>query len=235
MDYAAARQVIVEFREICNAGQKAAYGTEAYDGIQTALYRQLPQFQKLARAIGAPSAQLHGGFSSSCVVLAKQADLAIGIIDTQAETAQIIGPTGPSLAASGLHAWAWNGAKDLWDVGKYRHAVQDAYQKVESMTRAIRRSPRSGKDLWSSLYSLDEPKPDQPRLRFTDVDRVEHPERWRSAHEGAGSLGRACAMLIRISAAHSSEPWSSEHSLEAIATISMLARSVDNCNLYVVP
>jgi len=109
----------------------------------------------------------------------------------------------------------------------------DAYIKVESMTQAKLGSTAAGKDLWSQGFSLEDPTDKSDRLRLSGIDKDQQPDRWKSAHEGAGSLGRACAQMIRNGVAHSLEPLEEQLALEYVATISVLARLVDDCEVLI--
>jgi hypothetical protein len=148
-----------------------------------------------------------------------------GALSNAEEAAAIVGPAGPRLAAASLHAWVWNAAVDLWGGAHYRNAVLDAYTKVETMTKAKTDRDESGKALWSEVFSLNAPSPDRHRLRFPNL--TEGTDRYRSAHEGAMQLGMACAQGIRNWAAHSSDGADEQVALEYLATLSVLARWVD--------
>jgi hypothetical protein len=147
----------------------------------------------------------------------------IGLLEQQGDLDEILGPTGPRLSAEGLHPWVWHAAVDLWDGGHYRQAVQDAYTKVETMTQQKSgRVDASGKALWGEVFSL---KPGIGRLRFTGLNAREH--RFTSAHEGAMYLGMASAEGLRNWAAHTLDEGNEQLALEYVATLSVLARWVD--------
>lgn len=156
----------------------------------------------------------------------------IGILARSDEREQILGPAGPTLAANRLHRWVWNAAADLWDGGHYDSAVHKAALAVTELTqRKLRRLDLDGKDLYSKAFSLDDPQPGAPRLRFPDIDGAEQPKRWTSAHEGAMFLGMGCAQGIRNSQAHPSDDITEQEALEQLAALSVLARWVDECDV----
>ena len=154
----------------------------------------------------------------------------IGILERQDDYERIFGPAGPTLAARQLHPWVWNAVATLWDDGHYEPAVHEAAKAVELRTQLeIDRRDLDGKDLYSKAFSLDDPQPGAPRLRFPDIDRAEQPKRWTSAHEGAMFLGMGCAQGIRNPQAHPSDDITEQEALEQLAALSVLARWVDEC------
>lgn len=156
----------------------------------------------------------------------------VGIVEHQADLQRISGTTGPTLAAGQLHPWVWDAAANLWDDGHYEPAVHEAAKAVELRTQLeIDRRDLDGKDLYSKAFSLDDPQPGAPRLRFPDIDRAEQPKRWTSAHEGAMFLGMGCAQGIRNPQAHPSPDITEQEALEQLAALSVLARWVDACEV----
>ena len=156
----------------------------------------------------------------------------IGILERQADYQQIFGPVGPTLAANQLHPWVWNAAASLWDDGYFGQAVEDAYKKVERETQQrVGRLNLYGKDLYAQAFSLDDPKPDMPRLRFPHLDKTMQEQSWRSAHQGAMHLGMGCAQGIRNPQAHPSDDITEQEALEQLAALSVLARWVDECDV----
>ena len=63
------------------------------------------------------------------------ADLLIGHIAYADDALRILGPSGPVLAASGLHEWVWDAAKGRWDDGYYGDAVHSAAEVVIQKTQ----------------------------------------------------------------------------------------------------
>ncbi len=59
----------------------------------------------------------------------------IGIVESRDRRDAILTPVGPRLSASRFHQWVWNAAKDLWDNGHYREAVQAAATAIERQTQ----------------------------------------------------------------------------------------------------
>ena len=156
----------------------------------------------------------------------------IGILENRSEYERMLGPVGPTLAASQLHPWVWNAVASLWDDGHYELAVHEAAKAVELKTQLkVDRRNLDGKDLHAHAFSTKDPKPGEPRLRFPDIPPAEQPKRWTSAHEGAQYLGMGCAQGIRNPQAHPSDDITEQEALEQLAALSVLARWVDECDV----
>ena len=156
----------------------------------------------------------------------------IGILEQQEEHERILGPAGPALAPTRLHAWVWHAAADLWDGGHHAQAVEDAFKSVERRTQVkVGDLNLSGKKLYSQSLSTKEPTSEVSRLRFPDIDQSEQKDNWTSAHEGAMHLGMACAQGIRNLRAHPSSDITEQEALEQLAALSVLARWVDACEV----
>ena len=61
-----------------------------------------------------------------------QVDRLIGLLEYRGDHEEILGPTGPVLAANRLHSWVWNAAIGLWDDTHYGSAVFEAAKIVGS-------------------------------------------------------------------------------------------------------
>ncbi|MCY3618189.1 MAG: hypothetical protein OXH29_12220 [bacterium] len=230
-----------EFRDLLNADKK-----EVLEGGQT-VWERLSGMRHLVEAIAGAidpdnvkrlsTEDRYGGWITGDAY--GEALRLIGILERQADYQQIFGPEGPTLAADRLHSWVWSAAANLWDDGHHIAAVDAAFKKVELQTQQKLRASkrRSGADLYAQAFSLDDPKPDTPRLRIPHIDRAEAQETWNSAHEGAMHVGMGCAKGIRNPLAHPSEDTSEtgedekQEALEQLAALSVLARWVDECDV----
>lgn len=195
-----------------------------------------PTIEKIAAALDpgiGPAALWYwatpGG--GSTLVHARQALIRlIGIIETRDDTAAIFAPRGPQLAATGLHRWVWNAARDLWEDGHHRNAVHEAASKIEKMLQAkLGRGDVSGDRLIVEAFSLEPPAPGRPRLRFAGIDPTS--ERWKSAHGGAQAFGRGCVQGIRNWAAHELDEANEQLALEYLASLSVLARWIEQADV----
>ena len=144
---------------------------------------------------------------------------------------QILGPSGPALAAEGLHPWVWLAAVNLWDDGHYKHAVNGAAARVEEQTQLkLDREDLSGTKLYTEAFRL-ETKPGERRLRFTHLTELttsgKQTQTWKSAHQGAMHFGQGCAEGIRNMNAHGTRELPEKEALEYLAALSVLARWVE--------
>lgn len=156
----------------------------------------------------------------------------IGILSQREEHEAIFSPKGPMLAADRMHRWVWDASANLWSNGHYGPAVEAAAKAVEQQTQLKLNHPGlHGKDLYSKAFSTKPPEPDNPRLRFPDIDEEKQSSAWVSAHEGAQHLGMACAQGIRNPRAHSPVDLSEQEAIEQLAALSVLARWVETCEV----
>jgi hypothetical protein len=88
---------------------------------------------------------------------------------------------------------------------------------------------RTDAALCREAFSLNEPTPGSPRLRFPG-DRTS--DTWRSRQQGGIDFGAGCFEGIRNPAAHEYELDLPEQiALEQLASFSMLARWIDECEV----
>jgi len=87
----------------------------------------------------------------------------------------------------------------------------------------------SGKGLASEAWTLKDPEPGKPRLRFADLEFPS--ERFTSAHEGAMYLGMGCMAGIRNWAAHTTVETDEQVALEYLAALSVFARWVEQAEV----
>ena len=162
----------------------------------------------------------------------------IGILEQSEDRQRILGPSGPALAARGLHRWVWNAAVDLWDAGHYKQAVNAATAAVEKQTQLkLDRGDLGGADLYTQAFKVGKigEMPDGRRLRFPHLDELtedgKRNQSWKSAHEGAMHYGRGCAQGIRNLNAHGTGDLPEQEAIEYLAALSVLARWVDTCEV----
>jgi hypothetical protein len=135
-------------------------------------------------------------------------------------------PSLPRLNPNDFHPWVAEAAARLWNDGHSRQAVQTAATSVEGWIRGkLSAHEGSVASIVASAFSVSEPRPDAPRLRFPHVVPVGS-DNWKSAHDGAGAFGRGCFLRIRNLYTHH-EGESLQEDLEALAALSLLARWVD--------
>ena len=159
----------------------------------------------------------------------------VGVLQNLNIREQILGPSGPTLAAEGLHPWVWHAAVDLWDGGHFKDAVNAAAAAVEEQTQLkLDREDLSGTKLHTEAFKLDT-KPGERRLRFTHLTEKTADgnltESWKSAHQGAMNYGQGCTQGIRNMNAHGTRDLPENEALEYLAALSVLARWVDTAQV----
>jgi hypothetical protein len=130
-----------------------------------------------------------------------------------------------------LHPWIITAVSDLWRDGHRREAVGRAARSLSAPTQdKLRRYDVSDDHLFQQSFSDDPPKPGQPRLRFVGDRRSPS---WTSQLRGARGLAQGCYAGMRNIAAHENgDEWSEEVALEYLASFSVLARWVDECEVF---
>lgn len=82
--------------------------------------------------------------------------------------------------------------------------------------------------LVQDTFSDSAPAPGHPRLRVQGDPTSETVD---SRQRGALQLGLACVSLIRNPASHEDVEWDEQLALEQLATLSVFARLVDECQV----
>jgi hypothetical protein len=156
---------------------------------------------------------------------------ALGILADQDEWAKNLTPDAPTLAADQLHAWVWGAARMLWESEHYRAAVDAAANAINAHTQTkIGRRNIYNDDLMRQAFT-EKPKPGQRYLRLSgDPDD----QTVSSRNRGLRLFGQACFAGIRNPAAHEhGQDWAQQIALEYLATLSVLARWIDECEVVI--
>ncbi|MFE6905566.1 TIGR02391 family protein [Streptomyces erythrochromogenes] len=159
---------------------------------------------------------------------AQRADV---VLVREAKVRENLGENAPQISAAAMHPWAWDGAKALWQSGHFREAVTAAARKVNAETQnRVGRRDASETALFRSVFSKDDPKPGQPRLRLMADDGS---DTFRSVHRGAMAFAEGCYAGLRNPNSHEDGlPELPEHeALEQLAAFSVLARWVDGATV----
>lgn len=183
-------------------------------------------YERIARAVDSRLAdELRDTYARDADYAGPKCRQVIGRLQSDEEIDEILGPTGPRLAAKDLHPWIWNAAVDLWSDGHYREAIQRAATALfDSHIPAKLGVHGKPGDLVSQAFSTDPPQPGKARLRLPGYQ--EGTESWTNAHEGAKLIGMGCVKAIRNLSTHDVDQPSEQEALEGLATLSMLARWV---------
>ncbi|MZD10417.1 restriction endonuclease [Streptomyces sp. SID5785] len=159
---------------------------------------------------------------------AQRADAAL---QRDAEVRSRLGDDAPQLSAATMHPWVWSGACSLWQSGHFREAVTAAAKKVNAETQnKVGRRDAGETALFQSVFSKDDPRPGQPRLRLRADDGS---DTFRSVHRGAAAFAEGCFAGIRNPNSHEDglPELPENEALEQLAAFSVLARWVDAATL----
>jgi Protein of unknown function (Hypoth_ymh) len=152
-----------------------------------------------------------------------------GILVTGAETRAHLGSTAPVMAADGLHPSVWGAAQSLWADGHHGQAVQRAATFINADVQdRIGRTDISDSDLMAQAFSLDAPAPGKARLRWPGK---EDDQTVRSMRTGILNFSQGCFKAIRNPATHGTEELPMQICLEHLATLSTLARWIEECEV----
>ncbi len=159
---------------------------------------------------------------------------AIAQLERQEELQERLGENAPSLDASQIHPWVWEGARSLWNSGHFREAVRAASVKVNAETQnKLGVRDVSETRLFQMAFSADPPTATTPRLRRRDDDGGKTSTSWR---RGVMAFAEGCYAAIRNPASHDVQDELPEHeALEQLAAFSVLARWVDATDLERAP
>lgn len=139
----------------------------------------------------------------------------------------------PVLAADQFHRWVWQAARTLWDSAHYRHAVQAAATAINDHAQnKLGRRDVADTQLMQEAFSPSPPEPGRPRLRCPgDPGNPTTQSRQR----GALQYAAGCFSAIRNPATHQHGEWDQQVSLEYLASLSVLARWIDDWNIDTAP
>lgn len=150
---------------------------------------------------------------------------ALAILERADEVRERLGDDAPSLRASALHPWAWEGARSLWQSGHYREAVRAAAVKVNAETQnKLGRRDLAEAALFQLALSNDPPAPDSPRLR---PDGDDDGKTARSVRRGVAALAEGAYAALRNPIGHDEGELGEQEALEQLAVFSVLARAID--------
>lgn len=155
---------------------------------------------------------------------------ALAEIERAEEVAEKLGENAPTLNATTMHPWAWEGARSLWQSRHFGEAVRAAATKVNAeLQNKVGRRDVSEEALVKEAFSDNPPTPTAARLRLPDDDGGKTAA---SVRRGIRSLGEVCFAAFRNPASH--DPIGNVDeviALERLATISLLARWIDEATV----
>lgn len=133
----------------------------------------------------------------------------------------------PTIEPSLLHPLVWAAAQRLWNDGHLRQAVAASAEAVSGqMKQLTSRNNASDTSLWQQAFSIADPQEGKPRLRWPgDSDDQD----LKTMQAGLLSFAPGVNMVIRNPATHVAEDFTEQDGLEQLATLSVLAKFVDQC------
>jgi len=135
----------------------------------------------------------------------------------------------PTIQPSLLHPLVWSTAQRLWNDGHLRQAVSAAAEAVSGQMKELtNRRDASDTSLWQQAFAQDAPRPDKLRLRWPG-DQADQDV--KTMQDGLRQFAPGVNMVIRNPATHADEPLSEQAALERLATLSVLAHFVDQCEV----
>ncbi|MYS48190.1 hypothetical protein GTY23_44870 [Streptomyces sp. SID5998] len=153
----------------------------------------------------------------------------LGILADKDEWAIRLTPDAPSLPADQLHPWVWGAARTFWESKHFRSAVHAAASAISAhLQNKLGRRDVTDAALVSEALSSNAPEPGKPRLRIPG-DQT-NPD-VKSRQRGALMLGQGAYAALRNPAAHGVSDLPAQEALEQLATFSVLARLIDQCNV----
>lgn len=207
----------------------ARSASETYVGTDEQVAAQLFVVERIwQRTIGAPPRAAASGYDPYAIYRMWAAKC-VSAIEREAEVRENLGDDAPTLNASRLHPWVWDGARSLWQSGHYGEAVEAAAKKVNAEAQnKVGRRDIAETDLFNQVFSKDQPEPNNPRLRLSSDDGGKTA---LSVRRGIRAFAEGCFAAMRNPLAHDGVDLSDTTALEQLAALSILARWVDAAEL----
>ncbi len=128
-----------------------------------------------------------------------------------------------------MHQTIQQAAASLWVDGHYLDAVSRAAEALIGQVKSrLERNDLPPTQLWDHAFSNKPPKPGEPRLRWPGDP---NDQTVTSINEGLRKFAPGIQLLIRNTATHTTDQMSQQEALERLASLSLLARYVDGCEL----
>lgn len=151
----------------------------------------------------------------------------IGRLDDLIKKAEAEAP--PTIGAEAMHPIIWGAARRLWLDKHFRQAVSAAAESLIAQVKArTGRNDVSETALWQETFSNDAPRAGKPRLRWPGDPKDQNV---KSMNDGLRQFSPGVQMTIRNPAAHGTVEMSEQEALERLATLSLLAGWVEQCEV----
>lgn len=157
------------------------------------------------------------------------AEHALALMKTRAETRTKLGTSAPTMKADALHPVIWQAASGRWESGHYSDAVQRAATALSGVVK-----DRTGRyelgdgELVAQAFSLSPAQEGKPRLRWPGKD---DDLTVKSMRVGMLNMAQGVFSAIRNVTTHTAAELPKQEALEQLATLSILARWTDKCEL----
>jgi hypothetical protein len=154
----------------------------------------------------------------------------IAALNREEELREKLGENAPSIDASKLHPWIWEGAKSLWQSGHYGEAVMAAARKLNAETQnKLGRRDLGETKLFQEAFSTNPPDGGKRRLRLALADGSAG---FKDRQAGAMQLAGGLYTGLRNIGSHEVTDELPEHeALEQLAAFSVLARMVERASV----
>lgn len=153
----------------------------------------------------------------------------LGVLRDMDEWATRLAPDGPSLPATQFHPWVWDAARTFWESKHFRAAVHAAASAISAHVQdKLGRRDVTDAALVQEALSPNPPEPGRPRLRIPGDQKSPDV---KSLQRGALLLGQGAYSALRNPAAHGVSDLLEQEALEQLATFSVLARLIDQCQV----
>lgn len=149
----------------------------------------------------------------------------LGLIAALREGDEWFRPATPALDLANLHELVWKPASTYWNMQDRPRAIEAAYRAIQAQIQhLLARTDVDGTVLFEQAFSP------LPKEGFTRLWRSgpRDTDTWKSRQQGLMKLGQAVAMGVRNVLAHSEAELTPVEAMETLATLSLLARWIDD-------
>jgi hypothetical protein len=216
------------------SGQTYAFASIAHPSVTLLRAKEDQTRQVIARVMGYTKLPVllesqRGGSFVTVQGGIDTAEYALGRLRTRAETRAKLGTTAPTMVADALHPLIWEAASKRWDSGHHSDAVQRAATALSGLVKdRTGRYELGDSELVSQAFSLSAPQEGKPRLRWPGNDDDLNVKTMRV---GILNMAQGVFAAIRNPATHTTDELPKQEALEQLATLSILARWIDRCEI----
>jgi Protein of unknown function (Hypoth_ymh) len=223
------RERLITYETLCTDADNSDRA-RGYNGADPAIIRELrrlePTIKKILNGLDSNLADFNLEGMTGPLEARGSVQRGLGVLEDQDEWLLRLAPDAPSLPADRLHPWIWDAARTLWESQHYRAAVHRGASAINAnLQDKLQRLDVADDKLVQEAFSDKPPEPGKPRLR---VPGDPANQTTQSRQRGALYLGLGVFFAIRNPAAHETDEWAEQESLEQLATLSVLARLIDN-------